>query len=224
MYNSISYMVSLLPIKIQTFLSIIFFLIQAKYNKFYSSEAEWKILDTLISPGDLVIDIGANVGRYSLKMSKLVGQSGNVIAFEPNPRIFNILSSVLYNSGINNITLLNLGLSDMDGFFRLNESWNIPKIKHIFNTNTDSNLLKENGSILTIKLDNLNIQRKVSLIKIDIEGMELAACNGMINTLIKFRPKVIVENNDKSLIQFFDDLGYRLINNNNSRNMIFIYD
>jgi len=222
MRNYLSIVIRKLPFKYQTFISSWFFLYQFKRNKFVSSEVEWSELTSHLKKGDFCIDIGANVGRYALRMAEIVGNNGAVLAFEPNVRIFNILTNLVYFSGKNNITLLNAGVSNKVGFFELNESWNIPKINHYFNTNTDSTIGGNFGNVLTIRLDDLHIERRVSLIKIDIEGMELDACLGMRNMLEIHDPVIIIENNSPEVTRFLETLGYYSETmKTNTRNLVF---
>ena len=66
----------------------------------------------LVSPGDSVLDIGANIGQYSRLLSGWVGPAGRVYAFEPIPQIFDFLSNNVRKLGLSNIELLNFALSD----------------------------------------------------------------------------------------------------------------
>jgi len=87
-----------------------FFLIRA--GKFVSSEKEFRILRSIIAEGAKVVDIGANVGRYTLLFSGLVGVKGRVLSFEPIPKTFNMLASNVRWSKSENITLVNAAVSD----------------------------------------------------------------------------------------------------------------
>ena len=60
---------------------------------FYTAEKEYALLDTLIGQSDWVLDVGANVGHYAMRMSQLVGSSGRVIALEPVPDTFSLLAA-----------------------------------------------------------------------------------------------------------------------------------
>ncbi len=65
-----------------------------------------------IGAGDTFVDVGANVGVFSLTASKIVGPTGRVISIEPNPATFARLSRTVAENSISNITLCNVGLGD----------------------------------------------------------------------------------------------------------------
>ncbi len=85
-----------LPPSFQQALKRMYFGAQIHFDHFKSEEADYKILDKYISPDDWVLDIGANIGHYTMRFSKLVGPDGRVIAFEPVPATFDLLASKLY--------------------------------------------------------------------------------------------------------------------------------
>ena len=72
-----------------------------------------KTLLSALQPGDVVWDVGANLGHYTALFADIVGDAGRVVAFEPTADTFARLSAAL--AGRSNITLLNEGLSDADG-------------------------------------------------------------------------------------------------------------
>jgi len=86
----------------------------------YAYEFREEIAST-VSPGDTVLDVGANVGQYAALLAGMVGPEGRVIAFEPVPRTFRILSSVVAGLGLSNVDTVQLALADFDGTAPLNE-------------------------------------------------------------------------------------------------------
>src|SRR5262249_887460 len=72
-----------------------------------------------LAPGDVFIDVGANIGYYSLLASKLVGEFGLVVAIEPSPTIFNTLKNNLALNKARNIRLVNMAVSDRPQGLRL---------------------------------------------------------------------------------------------------------
>ena len=67
---------------------------------------ETQLVQELVRSGDTVIDIGANVGYYTLLFSELVGETGRVIAFEPDPNNFALLERNVLGNGCRNVTLV----------------------------------------------------------------------------------------------------------------------
>lgn len=102
---------SLLPPQWQELLKQWHFARQIRKGTFVTTDPEWLCLADWISPGDFVIDIGANVGHYTARMSQLVGAEGRVFAFEPIPQTFRLLASTASLLSFRNTTLLNLAAS-----------------------------------------------------------------------------------------------------------------
>src|SRR5439155_2909007 len=101
-----------LPEGAQHELRRLFFRQQIRRNRFVTDEQEYKLLDRFIATGDWVLDIGANVGHYTLRMSELVGGNGRVIAFEPVPETFALLAANARLFPHRNVSLLNVAVSD----------------------------------------------------------------------------------------------------------------
>jgi FkbM family methyltransferase len=91
---------------------LVFFQYQIKHGSFFTDEKECALLDTFLQPGDWVLDLDANVGHYTVRMSHLVGRSGRVIAVEPMPDTFALLACNTRLLDHANVTLLNVAVSD----------------------------------------------------------------------------------------------------------------
>jgi FkbM family methyltransferase len=118
-----------------------YFYRQIRAGNFKSVEVEWERLGEWIGSGDCCIDVGANVGRYTLKMSDLVGQQGHVIAFEPLTRSFDLLTHFVKKSGRRNVTLLNAAATSTCSFIDITPHVSSPKGDYIFDTNTGTQIL-----------------------------------------------------------------------------------
>ena len=192
-------LVSHFPHRWQTELKRIHFGRQINRKKFVTDEPEYKILHKLISPGDWVLDVGANLGHYTNKFSELVGPHGRVIAFEPVPTTFFLLSANTQRFTYSNVTLINVAVSDSVDIVGIS----IPKFStgltnyyqaHISST-TDSAL-----SVFTLSLDSLNINQRIALVKIDAEGHEPFVLTGMQKLIKKYHPTLIIENPSEEII------------------------
>jgi len=137
-----------------------------------------------VRPGDTVIDAGAYVGIHTLKLAKLVGPSGTVHAFEPDPDSFAVLKRNIETNGIKNVKLHNAGLGDSEG--------NI-KISMAIDENRGATqwVYAQDGIKITT-IDSLGLE-KLDFMKIDVEGMEQKVFMGMRETIKKFRPKILFE-------------------------------
>jgi FkbM family methyltransferase len=80
---------------------------------------ETEILQRLVQPGDTVLDVGANIGYYTLIFARRVGAAGRVIAFEPDPDNFALLRRNIQCNGYQNVTLVNAALSNQNGTVKL---------------------------------------------------------------------------------------------------------
>jgi hypothetical protein len=101
-----------LPERWQQSMKRFYFARQIRRGVFRSDEPEYLRLDDVVSPGDWVIDVGANIGHYTMRLSQLVQSGGRVFAFEPIPLTFELLAANCALSPYRNVTLLNLAASD----------------------------------------------------------------------------------------------------------------
>src|SRR5437867_10327160 len=86
--------------------------LQAASARFRSDEPEFHQLPGLVQMGDWVLDVGANVGQYTLRLSELVGTEGRVIAFEPIVETAEILAAMARRARYRNITVFNIAVSE----------------------------------------------------------------------------------------------------------------
>ncbi|MDX2502910.1 MAG: hypothetical protein QNL62_00330, partial [Gammaproteobacteria bacterium] len=85
MRDIVKRLASKLPKRIQQELKRRYFSYQIRNNKFETNEQEFACLDQWVGESDWVIDVGANIGHYTKRLSELVGGKGRVLAFEPIP-------------------------------------------------------------------------------------------------------------------------------------------
>src|SRR6516162_3358285 len=95
------------PSRVQQELKRWHFWRQLHFGTFATSEPEYARLPSWVGEGDWVVDVGANVGHYTIRLSQLVGKSGRVFAFEPVPENFELLVSNVSTVCVQNVTLFN---------------------------------------------------------------------------------------------------------------------
>lgn len=169
---------------------------------------EHLIIKRCIRPGDVVYDIGANVGLYTVWMSSLVGANGRVFAFEPNPAHTPGLAKTA--SILANTQVLNVGLSDHQGTFDLfvPENDTMASLSD-WTEEMAGNVRKETCSVLTIDhLVEEGLVPRPDFIKCDIEGGEVDCFRGAEKTLNSFdAPGILFEANINSTRGFGNSIS-----------------
>lgn len=196
-----------LPSRMQTELKRIYFWWKIKRGKFVTWEPEYEILEDFIESGDWVVDIGANVGHYTKRFSELVGVNGRVIAFEPIPTTFSLLSANVELFSHPNVTLINAAISDKLDVAGMS----VPQFSTGLTNYYQAHLSKNSNcalSVLTMSLDSFNIKRNISLVKIDAEGHEASVLAGMGQLIRDFHPVLIVETGSDQITADLEALGY----------------
>lgn len=137
-------------------------------------KAEEAFLQSLLEPGDFVIDVGANIGTVSLAIASRVGAKGKVYSFEPHPKIYSFLVDNINLNGFKQIIPHNKALGSKAGTVYLSDH------------SDDSQNTVESSGHISVKLDTLdNVvpEEPIKLIKIDVEGYEGEVLMGASNIL-----------------------------------------
>lgn len=186
---------------------------------FYSDSREpatSKALAILCKPGDIVFDIGANVGSHSLPIAKSVGSTGKVYAFEPVPWALNKLNRNISLNAFNNIKVEPIALSDApddNAEFSLRASF---KTTSQIPVNADGSLNDnwwnacEKVKVKVETIDNFvktNNIKKVNLIKLDVDGFEAKVIKGATKVLTEYGPDIIMELAPSWISAKGDDVG-----------------
>jgi FkbM family methyltransferase len=139
-----------------------------------------EIFEKVLKRGDTVIDIGANVGYYSLVAARIVGESGKVYAFEPNPKTYSWLIKNIELNKYDNIVPVAKAITNKVGTAQLFIYGNSE-----YDTLSQSGSNRKSVKVETETLDHFfgNKGEAVNVIKIDIEGGEMDALLGMTNLI-----------------------------------------
>jgi FkbM family methyltransferase len=148
---------------------------------------ETATLKSLVKPGDVVIDVGANIGYYTLLFARITGADGHVFAFEPDPANSALLAQNIAANGYGNVTVESAAVSNRSGLVRLFLSPDDQVDHRLY----DAGEGRTSVEVPCLTLDELlgHYERPVSLIKMDIQGAEAAALEGM-GSLLERNPGV----------------------------------
>lgn len=200
--------------------------IHFQYTGVYEPITTKLILD-IIKPGDVVVDAGANVGYYTLLFSRLVGNSGKVYAFEPDPINFSRLLKNIELNGCKNIVAERKALSDINGVVKLF----LHELNPGGHTITDAyeNLKFINVDCITLQDYFKDKKCKLSFIKADVEGAEDrvlrgsgSLIDGKVGLLLEFNYDIMSANHSdgQQLIDMLKGRGYGMIGINEKAKLI----
>jgi len=155
----------------------------------------------ILRPGGTAVDVGANIGYFTLLAASLVGEGGRVIAAEAHPRNFEILAAAVERNGLKQVRPVNLGLSDENG------SGQIIMADQKEYANRTASMVPQSGLTgPTIQLRTLDDCMAewgidvVDLLKIDVDGFETKVVRGGAKSLASGRIRnVIVEFDERWL-------------------------
>ncbi len=184
-------------------------------------EPEFDRMSSWVSPGDWVLDIGANLGIYSSRLSQLVGTNGRVFAFEPVPETFRFL---IHNSRLfpfPNITFMNIAVSSECGVVQMHVPMTGAGIPASARASISEDSTGNGQAIVCMPLDQLDFPKRVTFVKIDVEGHELSVINGMLELIRRDRPRFVIEGFDEKIRDIMVGFGYQLEIIQDSPNSIF---
>ena len=143
-----------------------------------------RLVAAKIEPGDTVIDIGANVGYYTLLMSRLVGPTGRVYAAEPSPSIRARLERHLELNRVENVVVLPFGISNRteERYLQLSSESNCGDAHFV----DDPAFANIEGRLPLRRLTDVVPPQDLArtrLIKVDVEGMEMSVLSDLLDNL-----------------------------------------
>jgi FkbM family methyltransferase len=182
----------------------------------------------LCAKGNIIFDIGTNIGCVLMNFSKQVGVNGYVYGFEPDRINYKKCMQNLGLNSFHNISVQQCGLGEkQENKVMTIHSESNRGMNRISNTTSNPNI--QNNEFVTINtLDNFikeqNIQ-KVDLLKIDVEGYEFNILKGAFTTLNSFHPQLFIEldnenlkeqnSSAKELVKYLQEIGYAIIHAEN---------
>jgi FkbM family methyltransferase len=179
------------------------------YGEF--SEGEVAVFRALVRPGDVVVDVGANVGAHTVALARLVGREGSVIAFEPQRVTYYCLCASVALNNLHQVVCVQAAAGEAE------RTLLVPDLDPDRDQNFGGLELGGPGAgragrkVPVRRLDSLALPA-CRLIKIDVEGMEREVLAGAAETIRRCRPFLYVEDDrrDRSdgLRALLHELGY----------------
>ncbi len=178
-----------------------------KYNNFW----EFELFDYFkhwFPKEGLMLDIGANIGAHCVQF-KHYFPNLKIWAFEPFFENYNILKT--NTDRYNDVHCFNLGVGSNNSMvhFGNEQEQNSGVIKIV---------PKSNITNLVIALDTITFPEPIKFIKIDVEGHELSAFEGMTDLLLKYKTVIWLEDNSRTAVPYLEKLGYKIIQKQTSTN------
>jgi FkbM family methyltransferase len=147
----------------------------------------------LVRPGNRCVDVGANVGVHTVRLARLVGQAGEVIAFEPDPDLVQRTHRNIALNRLGNVRIVSAAASDQAGEMQLYRPspWDTNRARaslmhHPYLTGVTT-------TVPVVTIDDICVGEPVTLIKIDVEGHEAAVVRGAADTIDRHRPAIVFE-------------------------------
>ena len=154
------------------------------------------VLNQLVRPGDSVIDVGAQLGYITSQLAVLVGAQGHVQSFEPDPNALPRLRTAVEANDLRCVKIFPFAASDRDADLSFNVS---PMLGWSTAVNGTHHGDLPKVAVRGVRIDSLvdagEIARPVKLVKIDVEGFEVAVLDGMQTLLASDHPYLVMEIN-----------------------------
>lgn len=187
----------------------------------YHEPDQFHFLDRFLQSGMVCIDVGANIGAYTLFISKRVGNRGKVFAFEPEKISYQKLCQNIKVNKLDNVIHEQLAVGNCNGFVEIVTN---PDSAKTYTRFIDENNITDQGLCPCTTLDDYlsgHNLRSISYLKIDVEGFEYLVLKGSKETLKRTPPAIIQMelidsltarnlSNTQGIVNFLMDLHYQL--------------
>lgn len=146
-------------------------------------------IKAVLKPGMCFVDIGANIGFFSMLAASVVGDAGKVFAFEPYQYNVKMLYHSVQVNGFSQINIFPFAVANKNGLFIYSNEASNGKIEAV----SDMQMSFSSDLVYAVRLDDFLPSERLDIIKIDVEGAEYMALSGACNLLRKHRPVIFSE-------------------------------
>jgi len=185
-------------------------------------------IGTRVMPWSVVLDVGGNFGQMAVLFSKMLNRNGCVHVFEADPFIHSTMVKNILENQCDNVICYNNAVWHELGKTLIYPKADFIRFESYGSYGIDPNA--DNGQLVnSITIDSLNL-KWVSLIKIDIQGSDLNAMKGAINTINRYRPIIIFEYESmfdeqfgtcwQDYLDFIESISYKITNTIGNVNIV----
>lgn len=179
--------------------------------------AELKAIEPVLQEQSVFIDIGANIGLFTLYASKFIGEAGQIISFEPFSENFKALTQNLTLNNLSSVRVEKMAIGEKEGHLNLYYDHEENNLGMVSAKRLESSVEEKVNMISVDTYLGKKPLHRIDLIKIDIEGFEYPALLGMRKTLSTFHPSLLIEllddnnssNNKEQCEYFLKEFGYQ---------------
>ena len=157
------------------------------YGEYSQGEAD--LFSQIIRRGDIIVEVGANIGSHTVHLAQLVGEDGKVYAFEPQRLVFQLLAGNMAMNNLNNVYCMQNCVADKHGVAKV-PVLDVTKVQNWGGLSLNEGY--EGEDVETITLDSLNLSR-CDFLKIDAEGMEEQVLKGAEHLIDTCQPIIYTE-------------------------------
>jgi len=152
-----------------------------------------ELFSYLVRPGDRCVDVGANVGVHTVRLARLVGQNGEVIAIEPDPEVARRIHRNIAINGLTNVRIISAAASERVGETRLYRPSPRDTNRARASLMHHPYLTGVTTTVPAVTVDDVCAGQPVALIKIDVGGHEAAVVRGAADTIAGNAPAIVFE-------------------------------
>ena len=189
------------------------------------AEPELEVVKGILRAGSVAIDIGANMGLYTVAMSRWVGDRGRVYSIEPIPDTYELLTSSIRKLGLKNVETFQMALSDRADMLTMvvpkfdggGENYYRAHLTNDIEEKTKDGLMEVEVEVHPLDEVAAAWQSPVRFVKCDVEGHERKVIKGAERLIAEFKPACLVEiagdpdergSSAAEIVSYFEGLGY----------------
>lgn len=185
-----------------------------RYGDFYEYFV-FKSWGDLFPKNGLILDIGANIGNHALQFKHYLPNS-EIWCFEPYFENFNLLRQNIKQ--FNDVKAFNVGVGSTTSVVTFSDD-------HSGNSGIVKIVPNGNNTNMVIRLDDIKFDgKKISLIKLDVEGHEYSVIEGAVNTIKTHKPMIWIEDFNLKTVELLQKIGYKIISEERESNFLMTYE